>query len=749
MARKLDRSISLFSAVNIGIGTMLGSAIFVLVGTSMDFAGPSSFIAVGLAGLAAIFTAFSFAELVTVIPTAGGGYAYVREASRNGVIGFISGWAFWLGYAMSCGLFAIGFGIFVMYLLNFVGVSFPPIIASYLLILAFVLLNIKGSKNSTKLQNWITGILIAILLVYISIGIFHINPENFKPLAPFGFRGTFKALSILYITYIGYGLITTMSEEVQNPEVNIPKSIFISTIIVTIIKILVFFIAAGIMSWELLSSANTGTPMIDTAISIAGPIGGVIFAFAGLLATTSSINTSILASSRTSYALSKDRKFPSAFCTINSITKTPVISILMAGIIAVISTSLQNIEKISTITALFSLIGYSFVNIAVIMIRKQNPDAKRAFKVPLFPLFPIVGVLINCVLIFQLISSDISSTLIALSILVLGTVYYYIIYPKMQNLPKGFSPAIMPTITPNTVHLSDDQYKILTPLGNPKTADSLLNLSFILAKGSPNGVVVPIHVVEVPDSIPINSNFTEFKSALSNFKLLSTKINQVSKHFNAETDPILIYSRKRSDAILHFAYEKKIDLALIGWHKSGLAYNMLYGMVPIILKSSIPTVGIYKFYNENTNKIKKILFPYTGGIYCKSAATIIKRIASYNNSFVTLLNIVDKETSLEERLELQQVFLSSLEALDVKGEIKTVEVSNLKDSAITIIKESVEHDLLILGMEARWDAKNTVSGFSTDTVTEHAKCNVLLIRDSSTVMHSSFFRKLIDSINRV
>jgi nucleotide-binding universal stress UspA family protein len=307
----------------------------------------------------------------------------------------------------------------------------------------------------------------------------------------------------------------------------------------------------------------------------------------------------------------------------------------------------------------------------------------------------------------------------------------------------------MPTITQDTVQLSADQYKILTPLGNPKTADSLINLSFILAKGSPNGVVVPIHIVEVPDSIPINSNFTEFKSALSNFKLLSSKINQVSKHFETKTDPILIYSRKRSDAIIHFASEKKIDFALIGWHKSGLAYSMLDGMVPTILKSSIPTVGIYKCFNENTNKIKKILFPYSGGIYCKAVATIIKRIASYNHSFVTLLNIVDKETPLEERLELQQVFLSSLEALDVKGEIKTVEVSNLKNSALTIINESEGYDLIVLGMEARWDAKNTVSGFSTDTVTEHAKCNVLLVRDSSTIMHSSFFRKLIDRINKV
>ena len=139
----------------------------------------------------------------------------------------------------------------------------------------------------------------------------------------------------------------------------------------------------------MLTPSSTNTPMIDTAVLLVGPWGGYLFAFAGLLATVSSINTAILASSsRTSYALSKDRRFPSAFSAINRFTKTPVLSIIMAGLIAAISTSLQNLERISTITALFSLIGYSFVNIAVIQLRKQKPTVKRAFKVPFFPLLP-------------------------------------------------------------------------------------------------------------------------------------------------------------------------------------------------------------------------------------------------------------------------------------------------------------------------------------------------------------------------
>ena len=110
----------MYSALMISIGTMIGSAIFVLAGTSYATAGPGASLAIFLAGIAAVFTGLSFAELVTVIPKAGGGYVYVKEATGNNIIGFICGWGFWLGYAMSCGLFALGFGNFVHYIFHFI-----------------------------------------------------------------------------------------------------------------------------------------------------------------------------------------------------------------------------------------------------------------------------------------------------------------------------------------------------------------------------------------------------------------------------------------------------------------------------------------------------------------------------------------------------------------------------------------------------------------------------------------------------
>ena len=224
MKQKLDRTLGMYSALMISIGTMIGSAIFVLAGTSYATAGPGASLAIFLAGIAAVFTGLSFAELVTVIPKAGGGYVYVKEATGNNIVGFICGWGFWLGYAMSCGLFALGFGNFINYIFPFI----PQMAAAYLLVVYVMFTNIKGTKSSGTLQNVITTLLIALLALYVIVGVFHIDMENQTPYTPQGMSGVFNAMGFLYMTYIGYGLITTASEEVIDPERTIPKAILIS-----------------------------------------------------------------------------------------------------------------------------------------------------------------------------------------------------------------------------------------------------------------------------------------------------------------------------------------------------------------------------------------------------------------------------------------------------------------------------------------------------------------------------------------
>jgi amino acid transporter len=508
MKQTLDRTLGFYSALMISIGTMIGSAIFVLAGTSYQVAGPGASLAIFLAGIAAVFTGLSFAELVTVVPKAGGGYVYVKEATGNNIIGFICGWGFWLGYAMSCGLFALGFGNFLNYIFPFI----PKMVAAYLLIVYVMFTNIKGTKHSGKLQNIITTVLVALLMIYVIVGIFHFDTGNQKPFFPNGSSGVFNAMGILYMTYIGYGLITTASEEVIEPEKTIPKAILISIGAVIVIKTSVFFIGSGILPWQQLLPGVTSTPLLDTAVKMKGALGGYLFAVAGLLATLSSINTAVMASSRTSFAMARDQRLPAFFKAVNPKTKTPVFSIVVSSIIVVIAVTIRDLEHISTVTSIFSLTGYSLVNVALMIFRKKKPELKRKFRVPLYPLTPILGILMNVFLIYQLAISDTVALVIALAVMGAGVLYYYLIMPRLKYASKGLSTLDLPEIKEYKKPNRDNA--IIIPLANPNTAEGLLNLGCRLAVNENKTRVVPVKVNVMPDNLLTISDYREM-SAIS------------------------------------------------------------------------------------------------------------------------------------------------------------------------------------------------------------------------------------------
>ena len=388
---------------------------------------------------------------------------------------------------MSCGLFALGFGNFVNYIFPFI----PKMATAYLLVIYVALTNIKGTKSSGNLQNVITTVLVALLAIYVIVGIFHMDIENQKPFTPFGMSGVFNAMGFLYMTYIGYGLITTASEEVIEPEKTIPKAILISIAAVILIKTSVFFIGSGILPWEQLVPSVTSTPMIDTAVQIGGVVGGYLFAFAGILATLSSINTAVMASSRTSFAMARDQRLPGLFKTINRTTKTPVFSIVATSVIVMIAVSIRDLEHISTVTSIFSLTGYSLVNVALIIFRQKKPELDRKFRVPFYPVTPVLGIGVNLFLIYQLAISDFVALVIAVSVIAAGVLYYYLIMPKLKYAAKGISIVDIPEIKE---HKKEERAnEIIIPVSNPNTADGLLHFGMKLASMENNTTVVPVN----------------------------------------------------------------------------------------------------------------------------------------------------------------------------------------------------------------------------------------------------------------
>ena len=739
MKQKLDRTLGMYSALMISIGTMIGSAIFVLAGTSYATAGPGASLAIFLAGIAAVFTGLSFAELVTVVPKAGGGYVYVKEATGNNIIGFICGWGFWLGYAMSCGLFALGFGNFVHYIFPFI----PQMATAYVLVVYVAFTNIRGTKSSGNLQNIITTVLIALLALYVVVGVFHIDMGNQKPYTPFGMSGVFNAMGFLYMTYIGYGLITTASEEVIEPEKTIPKAILISIAAVIVIKTSVFFIGSGILPWNELVPGVTDTPMIDTAMKIGGRFGGYLFAFAGILATLSSINTAVMASSRTSFAMARDNRLPGIFKTVNRRTKTPVVSIVATSVIVVVAVSIRDLEHISTVTSIFSLTGYSLVNVALIIFRKKSPELERKFRVPFFPVTPLLGIGVNLFLIIQLAISDFIALAIALGVIAAGVLYYYLVMPKLKYATKGIATVDIPEIREE--RNADRENEIIIPVSNPRTAENLLNFGRKIAAAESSTTVVPVKVNVIPDNLLTISDY----EAMQRNRDGDEAVIALLKKYEGEPGikPVLIHSRYIFHAVMSVVHKEKNPLVLMGWHGAGIVKYMYGNFTYRMLQEAPADVGLLRIHDKNAGKphtgaeFKRILFPYGGGKYSQMTAKVVNRIAKAYDATITLLHVIDHG---EDRAETEEYLKGSIERFDQPVEIMVCEGGLVEK----VVEFSAQYDLVVMGASLDWGIQEMVTGLRTDRVVDLAECSVLIIKSYDLFLQKKKLRGLLHKTRR-
>ncbi len=739
MKQKLDRTLGMYSSLMISIGTMIGSAIFVLAGTSYATAGPGASLAIFLAGIAAVFTGLSFAELVTVVPKAGGGYVYVKEATGNNIIGFICGWGFWLGYAMSCGLFALGFGNFVHYIFPFI----PQMATAYVLVVYVAFTNIRGTKSSGNLQNIITTVLIALLALYVVVGVFHIDMGNQKPYTPFGMSGVFNAMGFLYMTYIGYGLITTASEEVIEPEKTIPKAILISIAAVIVIKTSVFFIGSGILPWNELVPGVTDTPMIDTAMKIGGRFGGYLFAFAGILATLSSINTAVMASSRTSFAMARDNRLPGIFKTVNRRTKTPVVSIVATSVIVVVAVSIRDLEHISTVTSIFSLTGYSLVNVALIIFRKKSPELERKFRVPFFPVTPLLGIGVNLFLIIQLAISDFIALAIALGVIAAGVLYYYLVMPKLKYATKGIATVDIPEIREE--RNADRENEIIIPVSNPRTAENLLNFGRKIAAAESSTTVVPVKVNVIPDNLLTISDY----EAMQRNRDGDEAVIALLKKYEGEPGikPVLIHSRDIFHAVMSVVHKEKNPLVLMGWHGAGIVKYMYGNFTYRMLQEAPADVGLLRIHDKNAGKphtgaeFKRILFPYGGGKYSQMTAKVVNRIAKAYDATITLLHVIDHG---EDRAETEEYLKGSIERFDQPVEIMVCEGGLVEK----VVEFSAQYDLVVMGASLDWGIQEMVTGLRTDRVVDLAECSVLIIKSYDLFLQKKKLRGLLHKTRR-
>ena len=459
--RELSRELGFKEALSIGLGGTIGGGVFSVLGIAAGFAGPAAILSFAFGGVLALLIGYSYAKLALRFQSAGGSYTFAKEAFGR-YIGGAFGWLLWTGYLASCSLYAYTFGSFFAHMVlpegslhaNLVSAVFAAV-----LIILSTIINLVGVKETGKSQNIIVLIKVIILVGFVAITIpaviKNIIDPNITYLKPFfadaegngldivtGLAMAVVGTSILFVAFEGMELIPNASEEIQNPEKNIPRSIYGTVIIATIIYILVAFTALGGTDYTIFASdpEKAEYALAIAATPILGAAGFIIVSIGALFSTASAFNASLFGSSRMTYVMARDRIFPRFFQTVSKKSRVPFISILTISGITLIFTLVLDLAQIAQLASSIFLILFAIISLSSLVLRKK---IKANFIIPLLGFIMALSLLGIFIwhLINQVMIGDTNArvTLILLPILIVVTIIGSIVTIKLQERSKKVS----------------------------------------------------------------------------------------------------------------------------------------------------------------------------------------------------------------------------------------------------------------------------------------------------------------------
>ncbi len=452
--RTPEAELGLLDATMIGMGAMIGAGIFVLTGLAAEIAGPAAILVFALNGVVTAFTGLSYAELASAIPKSGGGYAFVREVFRD-LPSFLMGWMLWFAYMIAGALYALGFAPNFLELLHVYHLVPPPhevgtiafpvtnigvpvtVLLAFGAVLFLVVLNAVSTAASGSAETLFTITKVLILVVFVAFGALSptFSSAEFQPLFT-GEAGAFSILPAMGLTFIafeGYDLITTVTEEVENPRENIPKAIFVSLAATVVVYLAVVAVAIGTLGANGLAEAGeagiaraatefmpTGLPVIQN--------GGAIIVFGAVFSTLTALNAVVIASSRVAFSMGREGQLLPSFGDLHYRYGTPFVAIIASAGVMLGSVVLPT-KSAGNMSSLFFLLSFIVVNASVIKLRRERPSLTRPYELPYYPVPPVLGILLNVlltgVLIEYLLRTDPLALFLSIAWILVGIVAYY------------------------------------------------------------------------------------------------------------------------------------------------------------------------------------------------------------------------------------------------------------------------------------------------------------------------------------
>lgn len=437
----LEKTLGVWDLIILGIGAIIGSGIFAVVGIAAAGgpdglgAGPALVVSMVVAAIACVFSALCYSEFASMIPVAGGAYTYAF-ATLGEFAAWMVGWILMLEYAI--GYIAVacawsnhlvqllkGFERFLphaianppVWLVNdfksaslslvdkgldpsvviptIHGIPFCVNLPAIFIVIMITMLLIKGTKDSTKMAGFMVVVKLSVIALFVLVGSFYIKPVNWTPFAPNGVEGIFMGAFIIFFAYIGFDALATTAEECKNPQKDLPIGIIGSLIVTTIVYVLVALVLTGMQST---SGGAVPEGFLKAPMAFAMTMAGQNWA-AGLISIGSLAGlTSVLlvlqmAATRILYAMSRDNFLPKRLQKLHPKFHTPHVLTWTVGIIAIIGTLTLDLNVAAELCNFGTFTSFIIVCVAVLILRKTDPDRHRPFKVPFSPLFPALGII--------------------------------------------------------------------------------------------------------------------------------------------------------------------------------------------------------------------------------------------------------------------------------------------------------------------------------------------------------------------
>jgi basic amino acid/polyamine antiporter, APA family len=403
----LQRSIGTFQLTMFGVGATIGTGIFFVMSAAVPEAGPAVVLAFVMAGIAAGLAAICYAEMASSVPVSGSTYSYAY-ATLGEIVAMGVAACLLLEYGVSTAAVAVGWsGYLNEAIRNISGIELPHAILAapwdadpgmvnlpaVVLVALCTLLLIRGASESARVNAIMVVIKLTVLAMFIVVALTAFDSNNFADFAPFGFAGVATAAGTIFFSFIGLDAVSTAGDEVKDPQRTMPRALIAALLIVITFYVLVAIAAVGTQPWQdFESQTEAGLARILEAVT-GNTVWGTILALGAVISIFSVTLVTLYGQTRILFAMGRDGMLPEMFARVSPRTQTPVQNTIIVAIVVAILAAIVPLDYLIDVVSIGTLTAFVVVSLGVIILRYREPNLPRAFKVPGFPVTPILSIL--------------------------------------------------------------------------------------------------------------------------------------------------------------------------------------------------------------------------------------------------------------------------------------------------------------------------------------------------------------------